>query len=282
MKTKKFWRGFLLSLAFFVLFYVAQFAGGIIVSVVAMLLGADPMSGPVQMFSMYGGSILTFVIAPLFYKIIKKSALPPLEINRVKPATAIIAVIAGILSSTFTQSGLALLPVSQEMIDQQVDTFSFIDSVPLFVTILAIGVLAPIGEELFFRGGIFQTMRRDSNAFVASIVSAAMFSLAHFPVVRQMAYTVALGLIWALICHFTKSILPCIIVHVINNSWLALLPDSVGVSALNIITGSYAWAVFAISAALIAGCIYLMARLEKSREWKVLTGGRNSQPVPQQ
>jgi Predicted metal-dependent membrane protease len=220
-----------------------------------------------------------FLIAPLFYKIIKKSAFPPLEINRVKPATAIIAVIAGVLTSSFAQSGLALLPIPQEIADQQVNTFSFVESVPLFIVILGIGILGPIGEELFLRGGVFQTMRRDSNALVASVVSAALFGLAHLPVVQQMGYTFVMGLIWALVCHFTKSILPCIIVHVINNSWLMILPESASTPAIGLMSGSYAWAVFAASAVLLAGCIYLMARLEKGQEWKVLTGGRNSQLV---
>lgn len=279
MKIKKFLRGLGISVLFFVVFFVGLNAGTLVVAIVGTALFGEEALATATTIGQCAGGIVAALLMLLVYKLTKKSAIPPLEINPVKPATAVIAVVVGMLCSFLTQSGLALLPVpaevKQQMVEQQLESVSLLIAAPPILLILAIAIFAPIAEEIAFRGGMLQAMRRDSNAWISVIVSALMFGLMHFAGgLRQIGYTFVLGLILALVCHVTKSILPAIIVHILNNGWLFLLPEEAALNVEAFWTGSYAWAVFLGSAVLIAGCVYLMSRLEKGREWKVLNGGK--------
>lgn len=88
---------------------------------------------------------------------------------------------------------------------------------------LAIGLLAPLAEELFFRGMVFGWLRR-WGFWLAALVSAGLFGLAHgVNVVLPASF--ALGLLNALAYERSGSIWPAIVSHVTFNgtSVLALL-----------------------------------------------------------
>ena len=88
---------------------------------------------------------------------------------------------------------------------------------------LAIGLLAPFAEELFFRGLVFGWLRRWGFWF-AALVSAGLFGLAHgVNVVLPASF--ALGLLNAIAYERSGSIWPAIVSHATFNgtSLLALL-----------------------------------------------------------
>lgn len=93
----------------------------------------------------------------------------------------------------------------------------------LMLFALAIGVLAPFAEELFFRGMLFGWLRRWGFWF-AALVSAGLFGLAHgINVVLPASF--ALGLLNAVAYERSGSIWPAIVSHATFNgtSLLALL-----------------------------------------------------------
>ena len=279
MKTKKFFRGLGLSLLFWIIWFGLQIIGAIVVSIVADRNGYDPLSGNVLLISLCAGWVLMILFVPLFYRWIKKSAFKPMELNKIKPMTAVLSIALGVLLNFFTQSGfVALLPTSlqQQLMDQQQSEFAFTGSSSLVWLALGIAILGPIAEELLFRSGAFQTMRRDSNIFFATLVSSALFSLIHYNSLRQLIYSFAIGIVLAVMCTVTKSVLPCLIAHIVNNGWLLAVPDSVAEGAMSLWSGSYALYVFIGSAVLITICICLMAKWEKGRHWKVSVGGRKA------
>lgn len=92
---------------------------------------------------------------------------------------------------------------------------------------LGAAVLAPIGEEILFRGYVFNALRqtfaqRPWGLPLAYGVSALLFASVHsFSVTRGLIallvplFLIGLLLAWAM--HRTRSLLPCIIAHAINN-----------------------------------------------------------------
>ncbi|HRC76504.1 MAG TPA: CPBP family intramembrane metalloprotease [Kouleothrix sp.] len=92
---------------------------------------------------------------------------------------------------------------------------------------LGAAVLAPIGEEILFRGYVFNALRetfgqRRWGLPLAYGVSALLFAAVHvFSVSRGLLglmlplFVIGLLLAWAM--HTTRSLLPCIIAHAINN-----------------------------------------------------------------
>lgn len=111
------------------------------------------------------------------------------------------------------------------------------------VSITAAVFLAPFGEEFMFRGVIFhyckkavENMNKKKAAFwIANIVQAFFFGFMHLNLV-QGTYAFVAGLVLGYLAYRFKSILPCILVHMLNNAIsvfgeetiIQALPDSAG------------------------------------------------------
>ncbi|HEY6103632.1 MAG TPA: CPBP family glutamic-type intramembrane protease [bacterium] len=81
--------------------------------------------------------------------------------------------------------------------------------------VLLVCVLVPIGEEIFFRGFVYGTLRR--WGVVAGIVlSSLFFGAVHQQIVHFLPIAI-LGVILALLYERTGSLLPGMVVHAVNN-----------------------------------------------------------------
>lgn len=91
------------------------------------------------------------------------------------------------------------------------------------VSLLAlVAVVAPIVEELLFRGLIYQYLRRHQSLAVAVSISAAAFAVVHFiPVLFPSLF--GLGVVLALLVERYGSIYPAIVLHALNNTIAVLL-----------------------------------------------------------
>lgn len=82
-------------------------------------------------------------------------------------------------------------------------------------------------EEVIFRGFLFKMMAKD-NVKSAIIVSSVTFGLGHVvnllngadlvPTLMQICYAVAIGYLFVTIFYKSKSLVPCILAHMIINS----------------------------------------------------------------
>jgi membrane protease YdiL (CAAX protease family) len=81
--------------------------------------------------------------------------------------------------------------------------------------LVLVGVLAPIGEEVFFRGFVYSTLRR-WGVPLAVALSAAYFGAVHQQIVHFLPITI-LGVVLALLYHRTGSLVPSVAVHGVNN-----------------------------------------------------------------
>lgn len=87
---------------------------------------------------------------------------------------------------------------------------------------IKVAVIAPIVEELIFRGLILNGFRKNYNGFVAVFMSALLFSLFHLNP-WQMPATFVLGLLLGWLMLRTNNIFVAIIGHSINNSLVLLV-----------------------------------------------------------
>ena len=88
--------------------------------------------------------------------------------------------------------------------------------------VLSMAVLAPVLEELLFRGAIQGTlMRTFRNPWVGIVVASLLFGIIHWNPV-QVFYATCLGMGFGWVYYRTGSLLPVILGHSINNS-LAVL-----------------------------------------------------------
>ena len=91
------------------------------------------------------------------------------------------------------------------------------------LTMINIGFI----EELIFRGFLFRMMEKN-NVKSAIIVSALTFGIGHIvnllngaqliPTLMQICYATAIGYLFVILFHKSKSLVPCMITHCLVNS----------------------------------------------------------------
>jgi membrane protease YdiL (CAAX protease family) len=79
------------------------------------------------------------------------------------------------------------------------------------------GVVAPIGEEVFFRGFVYTGLRRKYGVRNGILLSSLFFGLTH-GIPWQIPYAFAAGVILAAVYEKTGSLYSPILIHIINNS----------------------------------------------------------------
>jgi membrane protease YdiL (CAAX protease family) len=79
------------------------------------------------------------------------------------------------------------------------------------------GIAAPFGEELLFRGVFFPMLRQRWGLWVGVLASSLIFAALHGHIAVAVSAFV-LGIILALVYHYSGSLWAAILVHAINNS----------------------------------------------------------------
>ncbi len=85
--------------------------------------------------------------------------------------------------------------------------------------VMAIIVLAPVAEEIFFRGFFFAGLRQKWSLWPSALLSGAVFGLVHAPTGPTAAIPLAglgVGLAW--LYNKTGSIYPSMLAHFLNNA----------------------------------------------------------------
>lgn len=81
-----------------------------------------------------------------------------------------------------------------------------------------VGLMAPLAEELVFRGAILRSLLKwNSRPWVAIAISAVLFSVAHMNP-AQMPHTFLIGLLLGWMYWRTNSIVPGVAFHWVNNT----------------------------------------------------------------
>lgn len=98
------------------------------------------------------------------------------------------------------------------------DIFYAINNATIVPQILAMTVFGPIAEEALFRGYLYSALRTKLGCITAAVLSAALFSLAHFHANPYTAFHhFALGIFTVYLFQKTRSIVPGILLHSLWN-----------------------------------------------------------------
>lgn len=86
----------------------------------------------------------------------------------------------------------------------------------LIFTFVSSVLLAPIIEEMLFRGVFLQAINHYLNTFWSAVVLSGLFALIHFDIAESVLLFVA-ALLYTWLTYRSKSIIPAICAHIINN-----------------------------------------------------------------
>jgi membrane protease YdiL (CAAX protease family) len=201
----------------------------------------DTIIGGVLAFIVQALLECLFLIAPLWFAVFKprrlarqqglpepdaREGLRALGLRAFRPAQALGAFALGvlaILAASYLYSAIAQalhVPV-QTNVDQ---LLARAGSAPwtTLATLLVAVIVAPICEEIFFRGYFFQGLRLRLSVWLSVVLSAVIFGIAHGDP-GSLVLLIVIGLLLAIIRWRTRSLWPCMALHIFNNFLGALI-----------------------------------------------------------
>lgn len=90
------------------------------------------------------------------------------------------------------------------------------------LALIAVAVVAPVAEELLFRGIAFRSLQRRLGGTAALLLSSALFTLAHVDL-GHAAHLFGLGIVLAWLVRRSGSLYPSMILHAVVNGGALLL-----------------------------------------------------------
>lgn len=124
----------------------------------------------------------------------------------------IIAAVGTIAPSLWLQSVLDFLPdfAGEELLDFIQHRWGY----------LVVCILAPLAEEVIFRGAVLRTMLEHwegSKRWTAIIISALLFGIAHMNP-AQIPHAFLMGVLLGWLYERSRSLIPCVVLHCANNT----------------------------------------------------------------
>ena len=121
-------------------------------------------------------------------------------------------------------------------------------------------LVAPLAEELLFRGLLYRLARRTWGAWPAAVVSSLVFGLIHGEP-WYLFGLIGLGLILAYLYEATGSLLAPVIAHALHNAVsLYLMLDQPDQLAEDLVLAPTDWALLALSLATLGVTAWLLSR----------------------
>jgi len=194
-----------------------QLGFGLLIGVLQYILNISENSLIAGVFNIFISVISFFIVLLIGFKKTKRNFNEVFKINNVSIylwlATFIFSLGFVILSSELDNIIFYFLPMPEWfkglfgtlMIEQ-----------PLIISIIYIGLVAALSEELFFRGLILDGLYRNYSKRKAIIISAILFGIIHLNP-WQFVSAFIMGLIMAWILIESKSIWLCVYFHLFNN-----------------------------------------------------------------
>lgn len=163
--------------------------------------------------------LLTLASVVLFMKIRRRSLRQELWLRPV-PAP-LLGWCAGLAFCMYWLVSLVLSLLPESMMAGYLEASSGVSETG-FLAIVSTAIIAPVVEEVIFRGLIYTRLQRAMRPVTAVLVSAFVFAFCHGQAI-WFCYAYILGLVFAHLTRMTNSIVPAVLMHVVFNSTNELL-----------------------------------------------------------
>lgn len=184
-------------------------------------------------------NLLSLIFIWLFFKIRKKKLFAEIELHKCNFKLLIPAILFGLSFSNLVPTVIELIPFPDSLVESFMDSHSALSEGNPVVNFIAVVFIAPVVEEIFFRGLIYTRLKRGMPIIAAAVVSSLLFGVLHGEVIWILA-TFLMGLMLVWVFEKTRSLLPCIAIHIANNALAQLtsniteIPDWVGFILLGV------------------------------------------------
>lgn len=171
-------------------------------------------------------SIVTIFTLILIYKIKKRNYKKELQIIKTSNTNILFAIILGVSCWLFNAGVLSLVEeagILSNQFEYMSEILAPISQGSIILSIITVGIVAPIAEEVLFRGVIYNTLNRKISVKWTIIIQAILFGVFHGNLIQGL-YATLLGVIFGYVTYKTKSLWPAIIMHMTNNLIATMAP----------------------------------------------------------
>lgn len=220
MKSRELWTAVLYTILFVALFIVLKVIALVITNLIVSFIHGTPflttMNGVKDGTSIALSAVISSLLTLLLFTRTKWAPVSNLYLKS-RPwgvlLWAALLALGSILPMEFIAEKINLtMPEQAEAMFQSIMKTSW--------GYIALGIMAPLAEEVVFRGGVLRVLLNatgSKNHWIAIILSALVFGFIHFNL-AQGIHAFLLGLVLGWMYYRTKSILPGLMLHWMNNT----------------------------------------------------------------
>lgn len=176
-----------------------------------------------QMYFSFFAGLMTLFIYWLIIIAGKKSVKGRLDLIPVSFQSLSLIIPLGIFFNLFITHLLAVLPIPEHLMQDYAEASSYLDGEVTLAMILATVIMAPVLEEVLFRGLVFKSLLRGMPLIPALILQAFIFGLMHGQII-WVCYATVIGIVLGVIKTRYGSLYPCILFHFVFNGWSFFIP----------------------------------------------------------
>lgn len=171
--------------------------------------------------------VLALVIIIISFLIRKKDVLKELNLSKLKSAGIIPLVLLGVGLNVFISILFSLIPFPETWVSSYTNSFTNIMQGNYIVSLLSVVIVAPVVEEVIFRGLIYTRLKNGVPLILSAVITSVVFGMIHGTIIWAI-YTFLFSLILIWVFEKFKSLLANIILHMAFNAigmGLSLLPE---------------------------------------------------------
>ena len=245
------------------IYLLATVATSVVMAIVAAVSGgaeslAERMSsGPMSALS-YALSMALTIVGVLIYRKLRrgKGKMFRLSMRGFNPMLILWGFVLVLITGIVIEPVLNLFPESfLELLNNMGANGGW--------SVLMLAILAPVLEEVLFRGILLEAVREKYSSGRAIVVSALMFGVIHI-IPQQVVNAFVIGLILGFIYVRTNSLWPVIIIHALNNAMAYVImqwSDGANITVRSLIENDTIYAVvYGVALAVFATSGYMVWR----------------------
>ena len=267
---KNFFKSIGKATIYFAVYFVTQLVVSMVYGVVwaasktAELMAAgqevDPMALTEQLATQimdkamemtFWAGIIALVIYWIRFAVRKKNFVKEVQIKKIATNGILPIVVTALSVNVVVSVVISNLPWPQEWIDAYATNSASLDG--SLMSWLAAVVMAPVLEEIVFRGLVYTRLKKGMPAIVAALLASFVFGLCHGTAI-WIIYATALGLVMTWVFEKYKSLTASIIFHFSFNA-MGLV--------INMIPESMAFVMWILLAVSVVGLVYGVKQMKK-------------------
>ena len=199
----------------------------------------------------FWAGIITLIIYWIRFAVRKKNFFKEVEIKKIATNGILPIIVTALSMNVVVSVVISNLPWPQEWIDAYATNSASLDG--SLMSWLAAVVMAPVLEEIVFRGLVYTRLKKGMPTIVAAILASFVFGLCHGTAI-WITYATALGLVMTWVFEKYKSLTASIIFHFSFNAMglvLNMIPESMEILV---------WILLAVS---VVGFVYGVKQIKK-------------------